>query len=501
MKRLPRQFNPTRLTSSLLASLYLAGCSLAPVQETPNAALPSSWVIPGQDQDQEGAEETQLPDSAAAATVATPAQVEPQAEPQANLPWQDFVRDPSLRELIQQALDNNRELRMTLLNVEAARAQFGIQRADRLPNLDLQVDGQRQRLPADLNPSGVSGVQSMYQAGLGLSAFELDLFGRVRNLATAAEEEFFASAEHAQAARISLISEVMRGWILRNTAWQRQQLAEQTRQLREHSLQLIQRRQQAGLSSALDFQEARGLAEQARVEAERAQRELTQSENALRLLLGSSELSLPPASAVNDELLADIAPGLPSQLLTQRPDIRAAEHQLRARNASIGAARAAFFPSIRLTGLLGTASSDLDELFGHGQRSWTFMPQLRLPIFAGWRNQANLDLAEARKDIAIAHYEHTIQIAFREVSDALVAKATLQREEQALRARLDAGQHTLRLAEARYRAGVDDHLRYLDAQRNDYANQAELISAQGQRQIAQVSLFRALGGGLCCAAD
>ncbi|MBV2235928.1 MAG: efflux transporter outer membrane subunit [Sterolibacterium sp.] len=461
--------------AGLLGSFLLAGCSLAPSHETPTAPMPSSWTVPVQETETAASEQS--------------------AEQPAALNWQAFVRDATLRTLIQQALENNRELRMAVLNVEAARAQFGIQRADRLPNLGLQLDGQRQRLPADLSASGVAGVQSMYQAGLGLAAFELDLFGRVRNLASAAEEEFFASAEHAQAARISLISEVIRGWILRNTAWQRQQLAEQTRQTRARSLELIQRRQQAGLASALDFQEARGLAEQAQVEAERARRELAQSENALRLLLGSSEASLPPATPPNAALLAAIHPGLPSQLLAQRPDIRAAEHQLRARNASIGAARAAFFPSIRLTGLLGTASSDLDELFGHGQRSWTFLPQLHLPIFAGGRNQANLDLATARKDIAVAHYENTLQTTFREVNDALVANTTLQREEQALRARLDAGQHTLRLAEARYRAGVDDHLRYLDAQRNDYANQAELIAAQGQRQIAQVSLFRALGGG------
>ncbi len=467
----PYASSPLSLITHSLACLWLTACSLAPTYETPAAPMPASWS-----EHKQGAESSA-------------------AHPQTPQSWQDFVRDETLRELIQQALDNNRELRMAILNVEAARAQFGIQRADRLPNLDLQATGQRQHLPADLNASGVAGVQSRYQVGLGLTAFELDLFGRVRNLANATEEEFFASAEHAQAARISLISEVIRGWVLRNTVWQRQQLAEQTHQIRMKSLQLIQRRQQAGLASALDYQEARGLAEQAQADAQRAQRELVQSENALRLLLGSSNSALPAATAINENLLSAITPGLPSQLLEQRPDIRAAEHQLRARNASIGAARAAFFPSISLTGLLGTASSDLDDLFGHGQRSWTFIPQLRLPIFAGWRNQANLDLATARKDIAIANYENTIQTAFREVSDALVANATLQREEHALRARLDAGQHTLRLAEARYRAGVDDHLRYLDAQRNDYANQAELISTQGQRQIAQVSLFRALGGG------
>ncbi|SMB26794.1 Outer membrane protein OprJ [Sterolibacterium denitrificans] len=459
-------------TAILLSGLGLAACSLAPAYRTPDAPIPAQW-----------------------STAQTSAADTEEGNGTQTMDWQDFVRDDGLRQLIRQALANNRELRSALLQVDASRALYGIQRADRLPSLDLEASGQRQRLPADLNASGTTGVQSTYQVGLGLTAFELDLFGRVRNLSTAAEEEFFATEENAQAARISLISEVMRGWILRNTAWQRQQLAEQTRLTRARSLELIKRRQQAGLSSALDFQEARGLAEQAQVEAERAQRELAQIENALRLLLGSDTLSLPPAAPPNATLLATIAPGLPSRLLEQRPDIRAAEHQLRARNASIGAARAAFFPSISLTGLFGTASSDLSGLFDHGQRTWNFMPQLRLPIFAGGRNQANLDLAKVRKDIAIADYEKTIQTAFREVNDALVANATLQREETALRARLDAGQQRLHLAEARYRAGVDDHLRYLDAQRNDYANQAELIAVQGQRQLAEVSLFRALGGG------
>lgn len=462
-------------TTLLLSSLSLAACSLAPTYQTPDAPIPAQW-------------------SASTATTQTGAAgvEEGSGTP---MDWQDFVRDDGLRQFITQALANNRELRSALLQVEAARALYGIQRADRLPGLDLEAGGQRQRLPADLNASGAAGVQSTYQVGLGLTAFELDLFGRVRNLSTAAEEEFLSTGENAQAARISLMGEVMRGWILRNTAWQRQQLAEQTRLTRVRSLELIKRRQQVGLSSALDFQEARSLAEQAQVDAERAQRELAQVENALRLLLGSDTLLLPPATPPSTAPFAAIAPGLPSRLLEQRPDIRAAEHQLRARNASIGAARAAFFPSISLTGLFGTASSELSGLFDHGQRTWNFMPQLRLPIFAGGRNQANLELAKVRKDIAIADYEQTIQTAFREVNDALVANATLQREETALRARLDAGQHSLRLAEARYRAGVDDHLRYLDAQRNDYANQAELIATLGQRQLAQVSLFRALGGG------
>lgn len=459
-------------TILLLSGFTLTACSLTPTYQTPAAPLPAQW-------------------SSAADTppVATSAATVPGSN------WQDFVRDDGLRQLIKQALANNRELRITLLQVEAARALYGIQRADRLPGLELDTSGQRQHLPADLNASTASSVQSSYLVGLGLTAFELDLFGRVRNLTAAAEEEYLASAENAQTARISLVSEVMRGWVLRNSAWQQRQLAEQTQQTRQRSLSLIQHRQRVGLASTIDLQEARGLAEQADVEVERARRALAQTEHALQLLLGDGA-ALPPVAPSAAVPFATIIPGLPADLLTQRPDIRAAEHQLRARNASIGAARAAFFPSISLTGLFGTASSELSGLFDSGQRSWNFMPQLRLPIFAGGRNQANLELATVRQDIAIADYEKTIQTAFREVNDALVANATFQREEAALRARLDAGQQRLRLAEARYRAGVDDHLRYLDAQRGDYANQVELKHMQAQRQLAQISLFRALGGGL-----
>lgn len=456
----------------LLSGFTLAACSLTPTYQRPVAPLPAQW-------------------SSAADTppVATSAATVPGSN------WQDFVRDDGLRQLIKQALANNRELRITLLQVEAARALYGIQRADRLPGLELDASGQRQHLPADLNASTASSVQSSYLVGLGLTAFELDLFGRVRNLTAAAEEEYLASAENAQTARISLVSEVMRGWVLRNSAWQQRQLAEQTQQTRQRSLSLIQHRQRVGLASTIDLQEARGLAEQADVEVERARRALAQTEHALQLLLGDGA-ALPPVAPSAAAPFATIIPGLPADLLTQRPDIRAAEHQLRARNASIGAARAAFFPSISLTGLFGTASSELSGLFDSGQRSWNFMPQLRLPIFAGGRNQANLELATVRKDIAIAGYEQSIQTAFREVNDALVANATFQREEAALRSRLEASQQRLHLAEARYRAGVDDHLRYLDAQRDDYANQAELIHVQGQRQLAQISLFRVLGGGL-----
>ncbi|THF61261.1 efflux transporter outer membrane subunit [Pseudothauera rhizosphaerae] len=411
------------------------------------------------------------------------------------LAWQDFVTDEPLRALIELAQNNNRGLRQTLLDVEAARAQYRVQRADRLPGLDAQGTGTRQRVPGDLNGTDRSQVQSSYQAGVGLTAFELDLFGRVRNLSEAALEEYLASEEAARAARVALVAEVIQAYLTRDGAQRRHLLTAETLRAREASLALIARRRQAGTASALDHQEAVGLAEQARAELERISREFRQAGNALQLLVGDAGPRPPQRPGADTVLVQDIAAGAPAELLAYRPDIRAAEHRLRARNASIGAARAAFFPRISLTGLLGSSSAELSDLFEGGQRAWSFTPQIVLPIFDGGRNRANLDLAAVRRDSAVAGYEQTIQTAFREVSDALAATDTLRREEAARRALARSTGEALRLAEARYRAGVDDHLRYLDAQRSDFASQSALIEVATQRQIALADLFRALGGG------
>jgi multidrug efflux system outer membrane protein len=271
----------------------------------------------------------------------------------------------------------------------------------------------------------------------------------------------------------------------------------QTLASREASLELTAKRRQAGAATALDYQEALGLTEQSRAELQRTDREVRQAGNALGLLVGISDLSpyLPARTADAPMLVQEIAAGAPSALLENRPDILAAEHALQARNASIGAARAAFFPSISLTGLFGSSSADLSGLFESGQRAWSFTPQITLPIFAGGRNVANLDLATVRKDIAVAQYERTIQTAFREVSDALVATETLRREEASRLALAQSSQVALQLSEARYRGGVDSHLRYLDAQRSAYTDQIAYIDVSAQRQAALATLFKALGGG------
>ncbi len=464
-----------RALTMLAASLLLAGCSLAPTYERPAAPVPVQWTD-------------------GTATVAADRPIAPSA---ATLDWRSFVEDEHLRTLIDVSIDNNRNLRQALLNIEAARAQYRVQRADRLPGLEVQGDGARQRVPADLSSTGQASIQESYQAGVGLTAFELDLFGRVRNLSEAALREYLSSEEAARGVRISLIAEVIQTYMARASAQHRYLLTAHTLEARQAALHLISQRRQAGTATALDYQEARGLAEQALADLERIDREFRQASNALALLAGVTDVRsyLPEVPSEDFAVVQNIAPGAPSELLTHRPDIRAAEQQLLARNASIGAARAAFFPRISLTGMFGSASADLSDLFSSGQRAWSFAPQLTLPIFDGGRNSANLDLAQVRKDIAVAAYEQSIQTAFREVSDALAATDTLRREERALRALADSSAQALKLSEARYRAGVDDHLRYLDAQRRDFANQTALIQIRSERQVALATLFRALGGG------
>lgn len=454
----------------LALALTVAGCSLAPNYQRPEAPVAASWTPP------------------ATATGRVAADV---------LDLQTFIVDPQLRQVVDAALGSNRNLRQALLDIEAARAQYRVQRADRLPTINATATGNRQRVPADQSMTGRSDVTSVYQVGLGLTEYELDLFGRVRNLSESALETYLATEEATRATQISLIAEVIEAYLTRDGAQRRLDLVEQTLKTREDSLELISRRRQAGTATALDYQEALGLAEQAKAERESTLRQLRQTENALTLLVGTPDASslLPVAPRDSLLVLQDIAPGTPSTLIERRPDILASEHRLKARNADIGAARAAFFPRLSLTGSVGSSSSELSGLFEGGSRAWSFGPSLTLPIFAGGRNRANLDLAEVRKDAAVAAYEGTIQAAFREVADALAATDTLRREETARRALADSSRTATTLAKARYDGGVDDYLRYLDAQRSSFANQVTLIQISTERQIALVDLFRSLGGG------
>ncbi|GKS84394.1 efflux transporter outer membrane subunit [Acidovorax sp. SUPP1855] len=449
-------------------SLALSACSLAPIHKQPATPVPAAYPLPA---DETAATGAAMPD------------------------WEDFIQEPHLRLLIRSALIHNRDLRQALLNIEAAQAQYRIQRADRLPTVNANGALDRQRIPDALSQSGQGGVQSTYRADIGLSAFELDLFGRTRNLSQAALQEYLATEQAARGVRISLIANVSEAYVRYTAAQTRIALTSQTLEARETSLELIRLRLGVGTAGEVDLQESISLVEQATTELLRTQRESEQARNALQLLVGENALgaTLTPAS-IQGALFQNVPAGLPSELLTRRPDVVAAEHRIRARNADIGAARAAFFPRITLTGSLGSASPELSDLFSSGTRAWQFLPQITLPIFAAGRNRANLDLAQIRKESSIVEFEKTIQIAFTEVADALVARSTLQ-QQMASQSRLVASsEQTLRLAELRYRGGVDSHLRYLDAKRQDFSNRLALLDTWSALQGSRIGLYKALGG-------
>lgn len=455
-----------KLFPLLALGLAISGCSLVPDYQRPQAPIPDQWQL--------GSANQQL----------TRKQQD----------WRQFVIDPGQRTLVEQALSNNRSLRQTLLDMEAARAQYGIQRADRLPTISLDGSGQRQRLPADVSTSGQAETRSQYQVGLGLAAFELDLFGRVRNLSEAALQAYLATEQAAQSTRISLIADVVSVSLQRDGALRQLAITRKTLDSRNANLEMIEQQRTLGAADELEYQQA--LAEQQAVIAqiEQLDRALQQHTNALRLLTGQQNLNTLLAPASKPVELGALAPGAPSRLLEARPDIRAAEHRLLARQANIGAARAAFFPRISLTGSLGNTSSDLSDLFNSGQSSWAFSPQLTLPLFTAGRNQAGLDLANARRDAAVAAYEERIQIAFREVSDALAAQDTLAREVSARRLQANASTQAATLTQSRYLAGATDYFRVLQAEQDALQAQRDLEQATTQQQLARTQLFRALGG-------
>jgi multidrug efflux system outer membrane protein len=415
----------------------------------------------------------------------------------ADIGWKEFFPLPRIQGLIIAALEHNRDLRLAMLNVTAARAQYRIQEADLFLHINGAAGFTRSRTAADLSPTGSAVTANRFEVGLGVTSYELDLFGRVHSLKDSALAAYLATKEAQLTARISLISEVVAAYLAERTAAEQLELARNTLIARSDALALSRQRFDAGVASSLDVKLAETLVESARVSVATLTRERAQAINALTLLVGTDVGQLPPATP-----LATIAPvvdvpgGLPSALLENRPDIRAAEQRLMAANADIGAARAAFFPRITLTGAIGTASPELSSLFDSENRTWTFMPQLVLPIFTWGANQANLDLATVRKDQAIATYEKTIQVAFREVADALVARGPLDDQVQA-QARLRATQaERLTLAEQRYASGVEGYLAVLDAKRDLFDAEQALVQAHQLRLLNAVNLYKALGGGV-----
>ncbi|MBN6112548.1 AdeC/AdeK/OprM family multidrug efflux complex outer membrane factor [Xanthomonas bonasiae] len=466
---------------ALAVSAALAGCSLMPAYERPAAPVPAQF---------DGAAQADAQADAQAGRV-----------PVADIGWRAVFTDPKLQQVIELALDNNRDLRVAALNIDQAWAQYRVQRADLAPGVDLGGSGNGSRTPGDLSGTGQPLVAHSYSATLGISAYELDLFGRVRSLKEQALQQFLSTTEAQRSTHISLVAQVATAYLTLAADQDLLRLAQDTLTSQSESYRLQQRSFDLGAASALTLRQAQTTVESARVDVERYTAQVAQDRNALRLLAGTevpSELlptALPDSASADANVLASIPAGLPSELLQRRPDILEAERTLQAANANIGAARAAFYPSISLTASAGSASAGLSGLFKGGSGSWSFAPSISLPIFDGGRNRANLDVAKVQRDIDVANYEKAIQTAFREVSDALAERNTLGRQLQAQQALVDASADSYRLSQARFERGVDSYLGALDAQRTLYGAEQTLISTRLSRFTNLVTFYKALGGG------
>ncbi len=462
--RRPALFSLIGLASALSA------CSLMPVYERPAAPIAAVWPAPEASDNINNDSYQRNQDKG----------------------WRHFFSDKTVQELITLALANNRDLRVAALSIEQARAQLGIRRADQFPTLNAALTGSRA-------PNSSGDMTSSYAAGLTVTAYEIDFFGRVASLKEQALSQYLASQEGRATVQISLIATVVQAWLSLLADEELLALSQQTLASREESLQLVDLRLRHGAASELDLRLAQTLTEGSRVTLAQQQRQRALDENALVLLLGGALPTTAGAQLANASLsslqFAELPAGLPSDLLTNRPDIRQAEQLLISANANIGAARAAFFPRIALTTGVGSASSELSGLFKDGSWGFTLSPQLLLPIFDAGRNQANLDGARAAREIAIAQYEKAIQSAFREVADALAGRATLARQLQASTAMLQAESERARLTKLRFDNGAASQLDWLDAQRSLFAAQLSLVQVRLAHLQNQVLLFKALGHG------
>ncbi len=466
-----------RLATIGFALFALVGCStMAPKYARPAVPVSSDW-----------------PTGPAYKTeMANPSQ-----KPLADIQWREFFVDEQLRKLIALALENNRDLRVAALNMERLRAQYQIQRANLLPKVDAFAGGSFQRLPETLSGTGRSMTVEQYNVGLGISSYELDLFGRVRSLKDQALEQYLATEQAQRSAQISLVSQVAAAYLAFAADCERLKLSNETLVNQQESFKLIKSRFEAGVSSALTVNQAQTTVDTARVDIARYTALVAQDENALTQVVGST---VPPdllPKSLSERLtsLKDLSPGLPSDVLLSRPDILQAEGQLKGANANIGAARAAFFPRITLVSSVGFGSDELTGLFKPGSFAWKFAPQITLPIFDGGSNLANKKVAEVDREIAVAQYEKTIQSAFREVADALAQRGTIDDQVAAQQSLTDATAESCRLSQARFDKGVDSFLTVLDSFRSLYGAQQNLISARLARLNNLVTLYKVFGGG------
>lgn len=413
----------------------------------------------------------------------------------ARIGWRDFFPDPQLQVLIGTALEHNRDVRIAAGRVQEARAALRLQGGALLPQLDAVGTGTRGRTPGDLSITGQALVSSQYQAALS-AGWEIDFWGRLRNLHEAALEQYLATEEARRAVATSLVTQVAASYLQALEFDERIDVARRTIATREETLRILRRRYEVGSGSRLDMTQAQTLLAQAQVALHALEEARAVNLNALALLVGKP-VEIGPSSLGDMEMRMRTAlpTGLPSELLTLRPDVVAAEHQLKAANANIGAARAAFLPNVQITGAFGTASSQFDGLFADGSRAWTFTPTIVLPLFHGGRNRANLDLAEARRNIAVANYERTIQAAFRDVADALAHRKGLAAQMASTRDMLAALQERARLANIRFENGRSAYLEVLDAQRDLFETEQALVQLRRAYLASMVSLYTALGGG------
>ncbi len=479
-----------RLLPSLLGAVMLSGCSLVPDYLRPGLPVSEAW-----------------PDGPAyrspPAPVASPANPVVAAEA---IGWRDFFTDPQLQALIEIALRNNRDLRVATLNVAGAEAQYRVQRSDLFPRLGLSGAGTVTGLPENNSGAGAGlaalsnkrgGTTRLYNLNAGFTAYELDLFGRVRSLSEQAFEQYLGYAETRRSSQITLVAQVANAYLAVLSDRALLQITRDTLDSQTKSYDITRMAFTGGTTTELALKQALTAVETARVNLAQYTRQDAQDTNALVLLLGQPmPADLPRPRGIDDQqLMAELPAGLPSDLLTNRPDVMAAEHNLQAANANIGAARAAFFPSISLTASGGLQSGNLGTLFTGGATTWSFAPQITIPIFTAGQNQGNLDLAKIQKNISIAQYEKTIQIAFREVSDGLAARGTYLDQISAQQSLVGAYADAYRLSDLRFRAGVDTFLPLLDSQRQLYAAQQNLITLK-QAQLANlITLYKALGGG------
>ena len=453
---------------------FLGGCTLAPEYTRPASPVPVVWPTGT------AYKETKFATGAPMAT---------------ELRWQEFFTDEKLRKVIEMALTNNRDLRLAALNTERARALYGIQRAGILPTANAVGSGSKQRVPADLSSTGSAMTAEQYSVNLGISSWEIDFFGRIHSLKDRALEEYIATDQVRRGVQILLVSAVANAYLVLAADRENLKLATSTLATQEASYKLIRKRYDVGLASELDLNRAQSQVDTARGDIVRYTQLAAQDENALNLLVGSPmPPGLLPLELGSVSPPKEISPGLSSEMLLQRPDVLAAEHGLKAANANIGAARAAFFPRISLTTAIGTASSDLSGLFKSGQGTWSFAPQIMIPIFDA-RTWSAYDVTKVEREMSVSQYEKAIQTAFREVADALAVRGTVNQQIAAQQSLVNAVTETYRLSNLRYNKGIDSYLEVLDAQRSLYGAQQGLVLLRLFRFTNFVTLYKVLGGG------